>query len=94
MRGVDGMRQSHEIHLMKSPLQTIQPIKVHSYDSLYQIVDILPPSRCVQCRFRRCWWIKRGIEPNYTNIPQWDTLTVGERVSHGEVQYFDSENGT
>ena len=25
-----------------------------------------------------------------TNSPQWDTLTVGERVSHGEEQQLDS----
>ena len=33
---------------------------------------------------------KRVTRSYFTIFPQWDTLTVGERVSHGEEQQLDS----
>ena len=35
---------------------------------------------------------KRVTRSHFTIFSQWDTLTVGERVSHGEDQQLDSTN--
>ena len=53
-------------------------------DTEIQIVDIVPRVRYVQCGSGLRWWEKRLTRLKFTIFPQWDTLTVGERVSHGE----------
>ena len=59
-------------------------------DTEIQIVDIVPSVRYVQCGSGLHWWEKWLTRLKFTIFPQWDTLTVGERVSHGEEQQPDS----
>ena len=86
------MIQSQENRFMRQTLQTVRPIKVHSYGTPLRLVDITPPTRYVQWEPRKRLWVKRVTESQLTNNPQWDTLTVGERVSHGEERRHNNKN--
>ena len=63
-------------------------------DAAYQIVEIVSRGRggIVQILKALMGGKKRVTRSHFTIYPQWDTLTVGERVSHGEEWALTAQN--